>query len=150
MGDFRVRRIVDEHDRRRMYQYALNDIEAFELMLKENMFEDGNPWIGAEQELCIVDKHYDPTTSALHLLEKINDEHYTNELALFNLEINLDPLPLGGACFSNMEKALINLMQKGYKLAKKQNEHILMTGILPTLKYHHLHADYKGIVLCGR
>ena len=142
MGDFHVRKIEDKHDRRRMYQYALNDIEAFELMLKENMFEDGNPWIGAEQELCIVDKHYDPTTSALHLLEKINDEHYTNELALFNLEINLDPLPLGGACFSNMEKALINLMQKGYKLAKKQNEHILMTGILPTLKYHHLHADY--------
>ena len=142
MGDFHVRKIVDKHDRRKMYQHALNDIEAFELMLKEKMFEDGDPWIGAEQELCIVDKHYDPATSALQLLEKIADEHYTNELALFNLEINLDPLPLGGACFSRMEKALIDLMQKGYKLAKKQNEHILMTGILPTLKYHHLHPDY--------
>ena len=38
MGDFRVRRINDEHDRRKMYQYALNDIEAFEIMLKENLF----------------------------------------------------------------------------------------------------------------
>lgn len=142
MGDFHVRKIADEHDRRRMYQHALNDIEAFEFMLKEKMFEDGDLWIGAEQELCIVDKHYDPTTSALDLLDEIDDEHYTNELALFNMEINLDPLPLRGTCFSKMESSLINLMQKGYNVAKAHNEHLLMTGILPTLNYHHLHADY--------
>jgi len=142
MGDFRVRKILDEHDRRRMYQYALNDIEAFEFMLKERMFEDGDLWIGAEQELCIVGKHYDPTTSALQLLDKIDDEHYTNELALFNMEINLDPLPLKGDCFSNMERSLLELLKKGHDEAKKLNEQILMTGILPTLKYHHLQSDY--------
>lgn len=142
MGDFRVRRIVDEHDRRKMYQYALNDIEAFEYMLKERMFDEGDLWIGAEQELCIVDDRFDPATSALELLDKINDEHYTNELALFNMEINLDPLPLKNACFSNMEKSLLELMQKGYDEAGKQNEHILMTGILPSLKYHHLQSEY--------
>lgn len=142
MGDFRVRKIRDEHDRRRMYQYALNDIEAFETMLKENVFEDGDPWIGAEQELCIVDERYDPGTSALGLLDSINDEHYTNELALFNMEINLDPLPLKEKCFSQMETSLLELMQKGYTEAEKINEHVLMTGILPTLKYHHLQSKY--------
>jgi len=106
------------------------------------MFEDGEPWIGAEQELCIVDSNYDPATSALDLLDKIDDEHYTNELALFNMEINLDPLPLKGTCFSQMESSLVSLMQKGYQTAKRQNEHILMTGILPTLKYHHLQPSY--------
>ena len=142
MGDFRVRKIIDEHDRRRMYQYALNDIESFEFMLKERMFEEGDLWIGAEQELCLVDDRFDPAISALKLLDKINDEHYTNELALFNLEINLDPLPLKEKCFSNMEAALLNLMKKGYKEAEKRNEHMLMTGILPTLKYHHLQQEY--------
>ena len=142
MGDFRVRKIVDEHDRRKMYQHALNDIEAFEIMLKEKIFEDGDPWIGAEQELCIVDKRFDPGTSALHLLDKIDDEHYTNELALFNMEINLDPLPLKGDCFSNMETSLLALLKKGYKEAEKNDEHVLMTGILPTLKYHHLQPSY--------
>ncbi|MFK7936410.1 MAG: CBS domain-containing protein [Saprospiraceae bacterium] len=142
MGDFRVRKIRDEHDRRRMYQYALNDIKAFEIMLKEKMFEDGDPWIGAEQELCIVNKRYDPTFSALQILDNVNDKRYTNELGLFNLEINLDPLPLRKNCFSQMETSLLDLLQKGYKLAKKQNEHILMTGILPTLKYHHLDYSY--------
>ncbi len=142
MGDFRVRKIVDEHDRRKMYQFALNDIEAFEYMLKERMFEEGDLWIGAEQELCVVDDRFDPSKSALELLDKIDDEHYTNELALFNMEINLDPLPLKEKCFSNMESALLDLMQKGYKVAERQNEHVLMTGILPSLKYHHLQSEY--------
>jgi len=142
MGDFRVRKIVDEHDRRKMYQYALKDIEAFEYMLKERMFEEGDLWIGAEQELCVVDEKFDPATSALQLLDKIDDEHYTNELALFNMEINLDPLPLKEKCFSNMEASLLELMKKGYKEAEKKNEHVLMTGILPTLKYHHLQSEY--------
>lgn len=142
MGDFRVRKIRDEHDRRRMYQYALDDIEAFEIMLRERMFEEGDLWIGAEQELCVVDHRYDPTTSALELLDKIDDEHYTNELALFNMEINLDPLPLREKCFSQMEKSLLDLLKKGYGEAAKRNEHVLMTGILPTLKYHHLQYEY--------
>ncbi|MDF1696716.1 MAG: CBS domain-containing protein [Saprospiraceae bacterium] len=142
MGDFRVRKIENAHDRRRMYQYAINDIEAFEYMLQNDMFEDGDPWIGAEQELCIVNKDFDPATSALNLLDSINDEHYTNELALFNLEINLDPLPLNGDCFSKMEQSLLELMQKGYKEASLLNEHIVMTGILPTLKYHHLQSQF--------
>ena len=142
MGDFRVRKINDEHDQRKMYQYALNDIEAFEIMLRENMFEDGAPWIGAEQELCIVDEHFDPAKSALDLLDQLSDDHFTNELALFNLEINLDPLPLKGSCFSKMESSLLSLMQKGYQEALKKNQHLLMTGILPTLKYHQLQPEF--------
>ncbi|MEM9545145.1 MAG: CBS domain-containing protein [Bacteroidota bacterium] len=142
MGDFRVRKINDEHDRRRMYQFALKDIEAFEYMLRERMFEEGDLWIGAEQELCVVNDRFDPATSALELLDTINDEHYTNELALFNMEINLDPQPLKNNCFSTMESSLLELVQKGYKVANQQNEHILMTGILPSLKYHHLQSEY--------
>ena len=142
MGDFRVRKINDANDRRKMYQHALNDIEAFEKMLQDRMFEEGALWIGAEQELCVVDRKYNPATSALDLLDRIKDEHYTNELGLFNLEINLDPLPLGKQCFSQMEASLLDLMQKGYKEAEKINEDILMAGILPTLKYHHLQNKY--------
>jgi hypothetical protein len=134
MGDFRVRKIENEEDRRKMYQYAINDIEAFDLMLKEHMFKEGELWIGAEQEMCIVDNKYNPTTSALNLLDAIHDEHYTNELALFNMEINLDPLPLKNDCFKTMEHSLVELMKKGYAEADKKDEHLIMSGILPTLK----------------
>ena len=142
MGDFRVRKITDAPDRRKMYEYALKDIAAFEWMLKENLFETGSPWIGAEQELCIVNQQYEPATMALQLLDSIDDQHYTNELALFNLEINLDPLPFSGDCFTLMEKSLLELMKKGHQAAANYNSRIFMTGILPTLKYRHLQFDY--------
>ena len=142
MGDFRVRKINDAEDRKMMYQHALNDIEVFETLLREQHFESGPPKIGAEQELCVVGPQYDPATSALDLLEVIDDEHYTNELALFNLEINLDPLPLAGNCFTGMETSLLDLMKKGEKEAARIDNQLLMTGILPTLKYRHLQFDY--------
>lgn len=142
MGDFRVRKINDAHDRRAMYQQALHDIEAFEFLLKNNRFETGPPKIGAEQELCIVDLQYNPAPSSLQILDKVDDEHYTNELALFNLEINLDPLPLSGACFEGMETELLDLLEKGHRTAATCDTHILMAGILPTLAYRHLQFDY--------
>lgn len=142
MGDFNVRKIATAKDRSLMYQKALNDIDTFEKMLKKGVFDNGNPKIGAEQELCIVDKHYNPATSALQLLNMIRDKHYTNELALFNLEINLDPLPLSGGCFSEMEGELLRLLIKGCEIAHHHDAHILMAGILPTLKYRHLQFEY--------
>lgn len=35
----------------------------------------------------------------MQLLELLEDPHFTTELARFNLEINLDPLPFGGTAF---------------------------------------------------
>ena len=133
MGDFKVRPITDKADRSRMYHYALKDIEAFERMWRENAFIQTPIKIGAEQELCIVNKNYEPSKSALNLLDAINDPHYTNELGLFNLEINLDPLNLSGNCFGAMEQNLLRLLKKGKVNAKSINEQILMAGILPTI-----------------
>ena len=141
MGDFRVRTIKDIHDRRKMYQKVLEDVEAFEMMLKNDMFETGAPWIGAEQELCLVDKDHNPATQALNILDNISDDIYTNELALCNLEINLDPLPLADNCFSNMETSLLSLLNLGEKEANKFDSKLFMTGILPTLKYRHLEFE---------
>ncbi len=142
MGDFRVRKINDDYDRSNMYNYAVDDIEAFEILLKENMFTEDAIHIGAEQELCIVDQHYDPSTIALNVLDDLNEENYTNELALFNLEINADPQPLSGSCFSTMEDGLFQLLKKGKQVAADYGAEILMAGILPTLKYRHLQFDY--------
>ena len=142
MGDFRVRAIKDKTDRHNMYAHALRDIEAFNLMWKENLINDGPIHIGAEQELCLVNEHFLPSNSALKVLDIINDEHYTNELGLFNMEINLDPDRLENSCFSKQEHDLLNLLDKGRLAAAQLNEEILMAGILPTLDVKHLDFDY--------
>ena len=106
MGSQSVKAINSIEDRKVFVKHLLNDIEALEYMLKNKLFEENTFRVGAEQELCIVDEHFRPATTALEILEKIKDEHYTTELALFNLEINLDPILLEKKCFSEIEDQL--------------------------------------------
>ncbi|MEZ4841222.1 MAG: CBS domain-containing protein, partial [Flavobacteriaceae bacterium] len=69
------------------------------------------------------------------ILEKIKDPHFATELALFNLEVNLDPVELSGRCFSSLEKQLKALLAKAYTVAESVDDNkILLSGILPTLK----------------
>lgn len=125
-----------------MYQYALKDLQAFERMWQDNAFIQTPIKIGAEQELCIVNQNYQPAKSALDLLDSIDDPHYTNELGLFNLEINLDPIDLKADCFRVTEQNLLSLLKKGQAKAELIDEKILMAGILPTLSPEHLRFDY--------
>jgi CBS domain-containing protein len=142
MGDFRVREIRSDQERNQFYHQALRDLEAFEHMLREGLIIDADQTIGAEQELCLIDAMGEPSASSLPFLQKIDDGHYTNELAQYNLEINLDPMSLQGNCFSNMEQHLLELLQKGQTVASEQDARIFMTGILPSLHYRHLDFRY--------
>lgn len=142
MGSQSVKAITTLEDRKVFVQHVLNDIDALEYMLNNNLFEKNVQRVGAEQELCIVDEHFRPAFTAIKILEKINDPHYTTELALFNLEINLDPFVLEKNCFSLLEKQLRTLIDKGKKVAElEENSRILLTGILPTLRKKDLVFD---------
>ncbi|MBT8190170.1 MAG: CBS domain-containing protein, partial [Bacteroidia bacterium] len=88
MGDFRVRPIKDNTDRARALDFILDDIKALEIMINEGMLDKSHPKIGAEQEMCLLKEDLLPAKNALEILDKINDPHYTNELALFNMEAN--------------------------------------------------------------
>ena len=135
MGEHSVKAITTLRERKEFLYHLLNDIEALEFMLKEDMFEKGIQRVGAEQELCIVDKYFRPSTNALKLLEKLNDPHFTTEIALFNVEINLDPLELKGNCFSEMDRMLTSMINRADEVAHSiDGNNIIMTGILPTLR----------------
>ena len=142
MGDFKVRPIKDNQDRSTVIDYILDDIKAMDILINEGLLDKSYPKVGAEQEMCVIRKDLLPAKNALDLLDAIQDEHYTNELALFNMEINLDPHVLTGRCFSTIEQELLDLLAKGHKAADDFDSKILLTGILPTLKYRHLKFDY--------
>lgn len=142
MGDFNIRPIRDNRDRAKMYAHAIKDIKAFEAMLEQGHFESGAPKIGLEQELCVVDQKLEPAKAALDILDDLKLREYTNELALFNLEINGDPLDLKGKCFSVAERNLLDLLGAGVSAASDRNLQLLLCGILPTLQYRHLAFSY--------
>ncbi len=135
MGSQSVKAIESLSERKDYLHYLLNDVKALEIMIENDLFEKGIQRIGAEQELCLVDKNFYPSKNALKVLKNINDSHFTTELALFNLEINLDPIKLDTNCFSMLEKQLSTLLSKAYREAHKIDDNkILLTGILPTIK----------------
>jgi len=135
MGSQSVKAIVSLKERKEFLYHLLNDMKALEMMIKNDVFEKDIQRIGAEQELCLVDKNFLPSNNALKVLEKVNDKRFTTEIALFNLEINLDPHKLGGHCFSMIHKDLTKLISDVDKVAHSiEDNRILLAGILPTLR----------------
>jgi CBS domain-containing protein len=112
----------------------LRDVQALERMLREGMIEEGVRRIGAEQEVFLVDRDFRPAMSALKMIERLKDDHFVTEVALFNLEMNLDPHPFAGKCLSDMETQLLGLLSRARGAAHEIDNDIVLTGILPTVR----------------
>lgn len=142
MGEQKAEKLFGNPDKLKYIEHLLSDIEALEEMLKKDMFEKSPIRIGAEQELCLVNESWEPTNKAMEVLKSLDDAHFTNELALYNLEINMDPIPLKGNCFSKAHQQLKELLAKVDIAAEKQGLKVILTGILPTIGMKHLSQSY--------
>ncbi|MCB0737724.1 MAG: CBS domain-containing protein [Bacteroidetes bacterium] len=115
-------------------KFLINDLKALEQMLANNLFENNKQRIGAEQEFCLIDYSLRPKMINQEMLAALSDEHFTTELAQFNLEANLDPLTFSKKAFSELENNLISLLTKANKNAHELGAKIILTGILPTIR----------------
>ena len=89
MGDHKVETFIDKELRGRFIRHLLDDIKALDMMLEEDLIENDIVRIGSEQEFCLVNENWRPAKNAEEILKKINDPHFTTELARYNLEIKL-------------------------------------------------------------
>ena len=128
----------DEAQRRNFVRALLEDVHALERMLEEGWIEEGVRRIGAEQEMFLVDRSYEPANKALQILDRLKSGSYTTELAQFNLEANLEPREFEGKCFSSMQKELDLLVDNARAAAELEHTKIVLCGILPTLSKEHL------------
>ena len=134
MGEQRVDPGSDPRELRVFMRRLLNDIHALDKMMAAGMIESGVRRIGAEQELFLVDHSWRVAPVSLEVLQRVADPHFTTEIAQFNLEINLDPIPFGGNCLSKMEKRLNALITRARAAARTCEAEIVLTGILPTIR----------------
>ncbi|MCZ2102148.1 MAG: CBS domain-containing protein [Chitinophagales bacterium] len=143
MGEQKVSLVDDQKQMQKFVKSLLNDVEALDFMLKNNLFESGINRIGAEQEMVMVDKNnFKPSLVAMEALEQM--EHYPwveTELAKFNLETNLDPRVFEKDCFSLLEKENSEKLNKIQEVLDGLNTSIVLTGILPTLRKYHLELE---------
>jgi CBS domain-containing protein len=110
----------------------LRDLQALERMLEEDLFETGIRRIGAEQEMFLVNEAWRPASAAMEVLEKLEGP-YTPELALYNLEANVEPRVLEGRCFSDLDARVRELVDGARAAAQSVGAEVVLTGILPTL-----------------
>lgn len=141
MGTQDIQAKWSEEQQRAFLRRLLNDLRALERMINEDLFEEGVRKIGAEQEMVLVDRAWEPAPVGVDVLARINDERVTTELAKFNLEINLDPLDLTGKCLSTLEANLKSGVALVRDAAIRSGAQPLLTGILPTLDLSDLTDD---------
>lgn len=142
MGQLMVKQLKGYQDNALYINYLIRDIEAFDTMLKEGLFEKAPIRIGAEQEFWITTNAFFPNDNSTEILEKIDDDHFTNELGKYNLEINSDPLELKDDCFLKLQNQFSHLLEKAQTVANQNDSKILLTGILPTLRLRHTSKQY--------
>lgn len=142
MGDQQINILTDK-DKQIFLRHLINDIEAMEYMVANNMIERGVTRIGAEQEFCLVGSNFRPSMSGPQILAEVDEKHFTAELAKWNLEINLDPQDFKGSCFSAMHSQLDDLLDLARKTAAAHGEKVILSGILPTIRKSEL--DFKNM-----
>jgi CBS domain-containing protein len=120
---------------RRFMKNLLNDVRALEKMIEEGMIEEGIRRIGAEQELCLVDRNgWGPAPVAEKVLKSLDERVFTPEVGRFNVEFNVEPLRFGGNCLSQLEKVLTERIEEARGAANDGGWEVVMTGILPTIQ----------------
>ncbi len=131
----------DSAEIRAFTKAILRDLKALEKMLSEEMIESGVRRFGVEQEFFLVDRGWRPATVALDVLEHLPADTFTTELALFNLEANLQPKLLTGRCFSAMEVEIEERIAQARAAAQREGADVVLCGILPTLGKSDLSMD---------
>ncbi len=117
----------------RAYTKALlKDLRALKRMLREGQFETGIRRIGAEQEMFLVNEAWRPASTALEILDRLEGP-FTTELALYNLEANVEPRVLEKRCFADLHTRLDELVAQAREGARQVGSEVVLTGILPTL-----------------
>lgn len=143
MGEQKVKVIKDPRQMQRFMKSLLNDIRALDHMIENEWFENDIVRIGAEQEMALVHKDsYKPACVAMEALEQMQQYPWVGtELAKFNLETNLDPREFKGTCFSDMHKENADKLNVIQGVLNSMDVNLVLTGILPTLRKHHLTMD---------
>ena len=138
MGEEIEGRVFTGADRAAYRQKIRQCLDVFAQMLRESRFEAERPLTGLEIELNLVDERAEPAMRNAEVLEAIADPDFQTELGQFNIEVNVAPRRLAGdgpAAFEQQVRASLNAAEGK---ARTIGAHMVMIGILPTLRREHL------------
>lgn len=93
---------------------------------------------GFELEAWLVDSQFRPAPINQKFLKQLDNPMVVPELACFGVELNDHPQHLWGTALSRFEASLGETWQQCVQAAAELHAHLLMIGILPTVKEEEL------------
>jgi len=141
MGDEVEQQEFTREDRTRYREKVRRNLDVFARMLREERFEAADPMTGLEVELNLTDEVGDPALKNAEALAAIADEDFQTELGQFNIEINVPPARLREGGLTAFEDRLRASLNHAEERSAAVGAHLLMIGILPTLREGHLGGD---------
>ncbi len=109
-------------------------LAALETLLARPGFGTGEPSLGAELEVTLVDAQGRPLPLNHEVLDRTLDPRMTYELDRFNLECNLRHTRLAGNPFAHLRSEFASAHRELSRAASAVGGRIAMIGILPTLE----------------
>jgi len=132
--------VFSREDRQRYREKVKRNLDVFARMLRESRFDAERRSIGLEIELNLTSADGDPAFANAEVLERIADDAFQTELAQFNVEINIPPRLLEATVFDELEETVRASLNAAEEKARTTGAHMMIVGILPTLRQEHLHA----------
>src|SRR5664279_4075046 len=116
-------------------------LAALRQLLADGRFETERKLLGVELELNLVDAVGCPVMANDDVLKLIESADYQTELGQFNIEVNIAPHKLVGSVFRELEEEVRTSLNYAEQRAGEVGAHIVMIGILPTLRDSHVTLD---------
>ncbi len=135
MGQEIARSGFSDEDRERYRSRLRAETSTLKRWFSERRFaEDEGYTAGLELEAWLIDRNCLPTPHSDEFISTTNDPRVVHELSKFNFELNADPRPLAGDCFSATRADVETLWQRCRRAGDTLDMRMLMIGILPTVR----------------
>jgi Glutamate-cysteine ligase family 2(GCS2) len=144
MGDKIAGTAYTREERQRYREKVRQDLDVFEQMLAQSIFDFERPLIGMEIELNLVDESYQPRMTNAEVLERIADPRFQTEIGQYNIEFNVNPRPMPGDAALQLENDLRQSLNRAEALASETGAHTVAIGILPTVMPEHFRAEWMS------
>src|SRR5215471_1078574 len=130
---------ISGEDRRKYREKLRRSLDVLDKMLREEVFTDHESLVGQEIELNLVDEDGSPSMRNADVLAAIANPAWATELGQFNIEINVPPRRLDGDAFAVLEDEIRADLNGADAKARGSGSHLVMIGILPTLRQDDVH-----------
>jgi hypothetical protein len=128
-----TRDTFSDADYRRFGDRLATQVAHLARVCEQPGFGAGPASLGAELELPLVGADWRPHSCNIAVLSELADPRATVEIARFNLELNLSPVPAAGAPFSAMSDEIEALLRALAPVTAKHGARVVPVGILPTV-----------------